>query len=90
MHLLFILLGFSSVFEIAIDVCAVLFFVCREKTQKSSGAVLCFSAKGYAEAPKRCASVPKGGRIFCFFCELTLLPGGGTIDKTDRRGSVWM
>ena len=66
------------------------FFRRHEKTQKAPARCCAFLPKDHAAAPKRCAPVPKGGRIFVFFCELTLLPGGGTIDKTDRRGSVWM
>ena len=68
-----------------------MFFVCHEKTQKSSGAVLCFPAKGYAAAPKTVRTCAKRRTYFLFFLRIDVAAGGGgTIDKTDRRGSVWM
>jgi hypothetical protein len=42
------------------------FFVCHEKTQKSSGAVLCFPAKGYAAAPNGAHLCQKADVFFVF------------------------
>lgn len=66
------------------------FFLCAIKNTKKlrRGAVL--SCQRIRRSPKTVRTCAKRRTYFLFFLRIDVAAGGGTIDKTDRRGSVWM